>query len=118
MQLYLVDVYGKINLDLFMPEEYDFYRQYAIRTGSADWVSRFLATGWRKAGWVGTDAGLRRIEECENINEGKLDGHGVRMKPKWKCVVNSPTRPPFWKSEEEFFSFINLEYIEPKYRNV
>ena len=48
-----------INLDLFMPDDFDFFRQYVIRTGSADWVSRYVAGGWAKNGWCGSDAGLR-----------------------------------------------------------
>ena len=37
-----------IKLDLFMPQENDFYRIYAIRTGSAAYSSRIIATAWRR----------------------------------------------------------------------
>lgn len=48
-----------INLDLFMPMDYDYFRQLAIRTGSADYAAQVIAAGWRAKGWVGTPAGLR-----------------------------------------------------------
>ncbi len=36
-----------INLDLFIPDDFDYYRQYAIRTGSADYAAKVIASGWR-----------------------------------------------------------------------
>src|SRR5574340_1662630 len=49
-----------INLDLFIPDDFDYYRQYAIRTGSADYAAKIIATGWKKKGWCGSDKGLRK----------------------------------------------------------
>ena len=53
-----------IILDLFMPDDFDYYRQYAIRTGSADYAAKIIATGWKKKGWCGSDKGLRKISDC------------------------------------------------------
>lgn len=108
--------YGKINLDVFIPSEEDYFRQLCIRTGSRDFVFKYIAAGWRKLGWCGTDDGLRKMSDCQNINEGKLDGQGVRRKPKWVCVAEKPELPPVWKSEEDFFDFIRIKYIHPKQR--
>lgn len=102
-----------INVDLFMPDDFDYFRQLVIRTGSADWVSRFVAGGWRNVGWVGSDAGLRLKIQCEGTE-------GPDGKTKWKCIVpkNEQTLPPHWKSEKEFFDFIKLKWVEPKLRNI
>lgn len=104
---------GEINLDLFMPEADDYYRQFAIRTGSAEWTARFIAGGWVKLGWCGTDQGLRLQSEC----------HGERgpdHKMHWKCIVakSEQTLPPVWVSEEDFFKWINVAWIPPKYREL
>lgn len=102
-----------INLDLFLPDEWDYYRQYCIRTGSADWVGRYVAGGWKKIGWCGSDAGLRLQSQCK----GELDRE---KKMHWKCVVPKVQQmtPPHWTSEEEFFDWLKLKYIEPKLREV
>lgn len=112
MQIHLA---GKnIDLDLFMPGDFDFWRQYAIRTGSADWTAKYIAGGWRNIGWCGSDAGLRLQSECVS-KTSETDG-----KKSWKCIVpkSQQTLPPFWRSEEEFFDWIKLKWIEPKNRNV
>jgi len=93
-----------INIDLFLPVKEDFYRIYAIRTGSADFAKNVLASGWRKLGWVGTKDGLRRESECKP--EEKV----------WTCTAKKPTLPPVWNSEKEFFSWLGIEYVEPHNR--
>lgn len=97
-----------ISLDLFIPKKHDYYRQLAIRTGPSQYSHHILATRWVKLGWVGTHDGLRRVEECE----GKKSGE----KTIWKCVVKNPTLPPVWESEEEFFEFLGLKYLQPQNR--
>lgn len=99
-----------INLDLFMPEPNDYYRQLAIRTGSSDYSWKVIATGWKNNGWVGTENGLRKMSEC--IEKKLTDG-----KSTWSCHIGSPSLPPIWKSEEEFFEWIGVNWIEPKFRN-
>ena len=100
-----------INLDLFMPDDFDYYRQYAIRTGSADYAAKIIAGGWRKIGWCGSDKGLRKMSDC--IETKMPDG-----KSKWKCVKSNAELPPFWKSEEEFFNWINVKMLPPEQRIV
>ena len=100
-----------INLDLFIPDDFDYYRQYAIRTGSADYAAKVIATGWKKKGWCGSDKGLRKISDC--IETKTPDG-----KSKWKCVKPDAELPPVWKSEEEFFNWINVKMLPPHERCV
>ncbi len=94
----------KIKLDLFIPQEHDFFRQYAIRTGSGEFSHNVLARSWRKKFWVGTKDGLRKRRQCEEQN-------GT-----WICIAEEPTLPPVWNSEAEFFSFINVPHIAPELR--
>jgi len=102
---YLKLLYQKdIKIDLFLPDKYDFYRQFAIRTGSADFAKNVLASGWRKLGWVGTKDGLRRESEC--AAQDKV----------WTCKAKKPTLPPAWNSEKEFFDWLGIEYVEPHNR--
>jgi hypothetical protein len=94
-----------IDLDLFMPQLHDYYRIYAIRVGSADFSAKILAAGWARLGWCGVeDKGLRRIEDCK------------KEKDKWVLVNAYGEKPPVWESEEEFFKWLNIDYIEPKNR--
>jgi len=98
-----------ISLDLFMPQPHDYYRQYAIRTGSAEYAHRYIANAWIKRGWCGVNGDLRLIKECIKQPDGK-----------WvlRSDVTNPTLPPVWKSEEEFFNWLFVPYMEPKYRNL
>jgi DNA polymerase/3'-5' exonuclease PolX len=102
-----------INLDLFMPEADDYYRQFAIRTGSADYAQRTIARGWNRIGWCGSDVGLRKIEDCDEICEGSS---GKRVG--WKCNNPHAERPPVWQSEKDFFDWIQVPYIMPKLRTI
>jgi len=101
----------EIQLDLFMPQRNDYYRQYAIRTGSADYTQKVIAAGWRKKGWVGCNGDLRLESECEGTQ-------GADGKMKWKCIVKNPTLPPAWGSEEEFFQWIGVPFLPPSARYV
>ena len=94
-------------LDLFMPESRDYYRQYAIRTGSADYSFKVLAAGWRRKGWCGTPDGLRRVRDCKEVK-----------KSVWKCINPQAELPPVWQSEHEFFDWIGVRWIKPSLRNV
>lgn len=101
-----------IKLDLFMPQPDDFWRIMAIRTGSSEYSSTVLATAWKKLGWCGVSPhGLRRIHDCEEIkHEGKAST--------WKLVNPDGDRPPVWQSEEELFAWLQLPWVEPKYREI
>ncbi|MBE2229983.1 MAG: hypothetical protein IAE96_04995 [Chitinophagaceae bacterium] len=101
-----------IHLDLFMPDPVDYYRQLAIRTGSADYAHQVLANAWRRKGWVGVQhLGLRREEECFNTGKDKNI---------WKLYhsIEKPTLPPVWASEQEFFKWIGVELVDPQLREV
>lgn len=100
-----------INLDLFMPTEEDYYRQLAIRTGSADYAHKVIAMGWVKKGWCGSDKGFVRQDECDFYID-------IENKTHWKCKAANPTKPPHWKSEAEFFEWLGVPFVEPKLRNV
>ncbi len=93
-----------IMLDLFIPDPPDFWRQFAIRTGSAEFAARKIAGGWNAIGWCGSDVGLRKIEDCE-YKSGK-----------WKCINPKAELPPVWNSEEEFFAWLQIPWIHPKAR--
>lgn len=101
-----------IKLDLFMPNDFDYYRMLAIRTGSAEYSHQVIAIGWRKQGWVGTENGLRLQSQCIQVNRDD------EQKKKWKCQWTHPTLPPVWKSEEEFFEWIKVPFVEPEKRYV
>jgi len=47
-----------IKLDLFMADEYNWGLIFAIRTGSADFSHKILATGWVKRGYHSVDGYL------------------------------------------------------------
>jgi DNA polymerase/3'-5' exonuclease PolX len=94
-----------VKLDLFIPEHYDYYRQFALRTGSADYSHKVIAVSWNKKGWVGTDEGLRKHSDC--IQKGK----------KWVCLNAEAEKPPIWRDEKEFFDWAGIKYIEPEKRD-
>lgn len=85
---YLKFNFRNLQVDLFLPQPHDYGRQLAIRTGSAEYSHRVLASTWVKKGCKGTDAGL-------------VDSSG-------KVV-------PF-ETEESFFHYLGLKYIEPRLR--
>lgn len=93
-----------IKLDIFMPQPDDYYRIYAIRTGSVDYARHTIAAAWVKKGWVGTSNGLRLKKESIE----KVGG--------WVCEKH-PTLPPVWSNEGEFFTWLGLPYTDPEYRN-
>jgi DNA polymerase/3'-5' exonuclease PolX len=98
---------GGMMLDLFLPAAEDYFRQLAIRTGSASYSHEVIAKAWFKKGWCGTADGLRKQSEC--TGGGKYP---------WKCKKEKPTMPPVWQSEGEFFTWLGLEYIDPEFREI
>jgi DNA polymerase/3'-5' exonuclease PolX len=99
-----------IMLDLFTPQPDDYFRQYVIRTGSANYSAKVIATAWKRQGWCGTPDGLRRMSQCVEKKVGE--------KSTWTCPHSKPTLPPVWKSEEEFFDFIKIKFLKPELRNL
>ncbi len=106
---YSQDPAAVLQIDLFITTVSDFGRILAIRTGSASYSQKMIAGGWNRKGWVGTENGLRLRKECYKKTE-----HG-----KWqiKPEVTEVTMPPEFITEEEFFDFIDLKYVEPFKRN-
>lgn len=99
-----------ISIDLFMPQPHDYFRQLAIRTGSAEYAKRFIADAWVKKGYRGTPDGLRLQRECYSPDQKK-----------WfiqKEYAARPTLPPVWASEVEFFRWLNVQYLAPELRNL
>lgn len=101
-----IELPENIILDLFMPQSDDYYRQYAIRTGSADYAGKVIASAWVKNGWAGTSDGLRRQSDC------------VKKGEQWICLVKNPMRPKVWQDEEDFFNWIGVKWVHPKLREV
>lgn len=94
-----------VPVDLFLPQSHDYYRQLAIRTGSAEYSHKMIATAWVKHGWVGTEHGLRRRKECVQDKSGT-----------WFCPKIKPELPPVWMSEREFFEWLHIDYLKPEER--
>ena len=76
-----------INLDLFMANSNNWGLIFAMRTGSAEYSHRTLATTWVKLGYKSV--------------EGMLTKNGVE--------VHVP-------EERDLFSLLGIDYIEPEYR--
>lgn len=106
MQIHLPE---GINLDLFIPQDHDYYRQLAIRTGPAEYSYAVLAVGWRKQGWCGTKEGLRKMDECHETRN-------CQGKSTWQCISPNPTLPPHWQSEREFYDWLKVPWLEPTER--
>lgn len=100
----------EIMLDLFIPDDFDYYRQYSIRTGSREYSQFTIAAGWLKIGWCGSDKGLRKQSDCRASK-------GPDGKMKWTCINKEAELPPVWDSEKSFFDFIKVPWINPKARN-
>lgn len=67
-----------------------------------------IAAGWNRIGWVGTKDGLRKKADCEcKIKDGKNT---------WKVVNPKPELPPHWQTENEFFDWLGIKWIEPRLR--
>lgn len=100
---------GKV-LDLFMPVPNDYYRQFAIRTGSREYSNKVIATSWLALGWCGvSNVGLRRKSDC-TFYKDKAD------KIVWKLINANGEKPPVWKSEKDFFEWLGVRWIEPRLR--
>lgn len=81
--------WGGIKLDLFFATEENWGLIYAIRTGSAEFSHKVLATGWVKEGF-----------ESKN---GMLTRMGVTY---------------FVREEKDLFDLIKVPYVEPEQREL
>jgi DNA polymerase/3'-5' exonuclease PolX len=98
-------------VDVFMPDPADYYRQYCIRTGSANYVHWNISKKWNEKGWCGTDQGLRRMEDCRRIISAS-------EKTKWEVVRDDGEKPPAWESEQHFFDWLGVKWIQPHVRSI
>ena len=78
-----------INLDLFFATEKNWGLILAIRTGSAEYSHKVLATGWVKAGYKSKDGFLNK------------DGKPIEI-----------------REEIDLFDLIGIKWVKPKYREV
>ena len=72
--------------------------------------SNVLAKKWKAMGWCGVDGDLRRQTQC--IDHGKGDNHDWKL----KAGLQNIQMPPVFDTELQFFQFLGLEYVEPKFR--
>ena len=107
----LLKGFGDFKLDVFMPQQHDYYRQLAIRTGSAQYAHHVIANGWLQKGWCGTELGLRLQKDCQETKQP--DG-----KSKWYLLNENGELPPAWQSEDEFFTWLNIPYVYPRFREI
>ena len=101
-----IKVKGDETLDLFMPQEEDYFRQFAIRTGSADFSQKVIAAAWVRNGWVGTHNGLRKRIDCVQTLDSST----------WNLSNPEPELPPIWDSEQDFFKWLQIDYVKPENR--
>lgn len=78
-----------IKLDLFFAEEGNWGLIFAIRTGSADYSHKVLASGWVKRGYKSEGGYLKKNGMTYEVRE-----------------------------EKDLFDIIGVAYIEPKYRTL
>lgn len=97
----------ELHMELYITTLADYGRILAIRTGSSYFSHVALAMQWNRAGWAGTENGLRRKSECDHKSTWKI-------KPEYKLA---PTLPPVFDTEEKFFEFIGAKWIPPKERS-
>jgi DNA polymerase (family 10) len=87
-----------MKLDLFMPAPEGYGLQLAIRTGSAEWSHKRLATAWVRAGFKSEGGLLRRVNNADGIQS---------LGPVVPC-----------RTERELFDRIGLKWVEPEDREV
>lgn len=99
---------SRIQIELYLPQSFDYGRILAIRTGNAAYARLQLMTQANRLGWIGTSDGLRRKKECEKR------GDVWKILPEYKL---NPTKPPEFPTEESFFEFIQIPWVRPKERS-
>ncbi len=89
---YVKAIYKGFPVDLFIPQAHDYYRQLAIRTGSASYSKRIAFT-WKEKGYVGTSEGLKEMSRSMDFIE-----------------------PMTWDSERHFFEWLGMPFLKPSER--
>jgi hypothetical protein len=98
-----------IQIELYLPQSFDYGRILAIRIGSSAYAHLQLMTQANRLGWIGTADGLRRKKECEKTKSGIW-----KILPEYRL---NPTKPPEFPTEESFFEFIEIPWIHPRERS-
>jgi DNA polymerase/3'-5' exonuclease PolX len=99
---------SKVQIELYITSKYDYGRILAIRTGSSAYSHSQIAINWNRLGWCGTVDGLRRKRECDH------KGNVWKIKPEYKL---NPTKPPDFETEEAFFEFLGIPWVDPRERS-
>ena len=96
-----------IELDLFIPQPEDYFRQFAIRTGSAEY-SRKIANAWVRKGWCGTEQGLRKKATAST---------GYRQeKPSGSARMKMPSAHPSGPTKNRFSNGSTCRTMKPAMR--
>ena len=99
---------SQVQIELYITNLIDYGRIVAIRTGSSAFSHNVLAITWNRLGWCGTKDGLRRKKECDH------KGQTWKIKKEFK---EHSTLPPPFTTEEAFFEFLGIDWIEPSRRS-
>lgn len=96
--------------DFHVSNQQDYWRKVALTTGTKDFAYKNLILRWYNMGWVEIQDGLYKKSQCDyDIVGGKFV---FRKDPN----VKEFERPPIWESEQHFFDWLGLNYIEPENR--
>ena len=88
---YTKRIFKGVQVDLFFCEFDNWGNTLAVRTGSADYSFKVLASGWKQAGYFSKDNYLYQYG-----NENKI----------------------ILREEKDLFNLIGVEYVEPEKRNL
>lgn len=92
-------------LHVHMPDRDDFWRIYNLKVGSLRFIQSRIIPAWSRNGWVPTEYGLRKVEDC------RKDSSGV-----WHWKDKTGFIPPAWQSEKEYFEWLEIPYVDPFHR--
>jgi hypothetical protein len=96
--------------DFYVTNKQDFWRQVAVTTGTKDFAYKNLILRWYNMGWVEIGDGLYKKEQCD------YDIVGGKFVFRKRSDIHEFIRPPIWESEQHFFDWLGLNYIEPDRR--
>jgi hypothetical protein len=100
-----------IVLNVYMPLPEEFFRRLAITTGSDDYVRRNMFQQELKMGWVDTEQGLRRADDC-------IVSPTTVRNYKYPISNHEGERPPVWDSEEHYFNWLKIPLIATRLRTI
>ncbi|HRG29441.1 MAG TPA: hypothetical protein PLJ00_16200 [Chitinophagales bacterium] len=98
-----------VKVELFITDRGDWGRILAMRTGDASFVKDVVASAWTRKGYVGTKIGLVKKEYCQK------KGSQWVVLPEYELTAIAER--PYFATEEDFFSFLNIKLVHPINRN-